>query len=56
MQAGRPLDFDWQQGVAQLDREEVFLRLALNQGSSAAVAWGCNLSEEYVTLNSVYTT
>ena len=56
MEAGRPLNFDWQQGMAQLDREEVSLRVALNQGSTSAVAWGCNLSEEYVILNSVYTT
>ncbi|TAK28693.1 MAG: bifunctional glutamate N-acetyltransferase/amino-acid acetyltransferase ArgJ [Chloroflexota bacterium] len=56
MQAGRPLSFDWQQGIAQLDREEVVLRLALNHGPASAVAWGCNLSEEYVTINSAYTT
>jgi len=29
--------------------------LNLNLGSGTATAWGCDLSEEYVTINSEYT-
>ena len=31
-------------------------RVHLNLGQGAATAWGCNLSEAYVTFNSAYTT
>ena len=30
--------------------------LNLNLGEATATAWGCDLSEEYVTINSQYTT
>jgi glutamate N-acetyltransferase/amino-acid N-acetyltransferase len=30
--------------------------LNLNLGSGKATAWGCDLSEEYVTINSRYMT
>jgi glutamate N-acetyltransferase/amino-acid N-acetyltransferase len=32
------------------------VRLELNLGTASATAWGCDLSEEYVTINSAYTT
>jgi N-acetylglutamate synthase/N-acetylornithine aminotransferase len=35
---------------------EVRFRLNVNAGDSSAVAWGCDLTEEYVTLNSAYST
>jgi glutamate N-acetyltransferase/amino-acid N-acetyltransferase len=34
----------------------VRIDLKLNAGGAAATAWGCDLSEEYVTINSEYTT
>jgi glutamate N-acetyltransferase/amino-acid N-acetyltransferase len=34
----------------------VLIRVCLNLGSGQATAWGCDLSEEYVTINSEYTT
>jgi glutamate N-acetyltransferase / amino-acid N-acetyltransferase len=37
-------------------RDNVLIRLCLNLGDGRATAWGCDLSEEYVTINSAYTT
>ena len=54
--AGCPISFDWEEAVKLLDRSEVFIIMNLNLGSAAATAWGCDLSEEYVTINSRYTT
>jgi glutamate N-acetyltransferase/amino-acid N-acetyltransferase len=36
--------------------DEVCITVSLNMGKGEAVAWGCDLSEEYVTINSEYTT
>lgn len=56
VRSGRPLPFDGD-GVARiLDGSEVIIALNLNLGSAAATAWGCDLSEEYVNINSQYTT
>ena len=56
MKAGRPLPFEKGQAKAILDRAEVPIRVCLNLGEGTATAWGCDLSEEYVTINSEYTT
>ncbi|MDO8674321.1 MAG: bifunctional ornithine acetyltransferase/N-acetylglutamate synthase, partial [Dehalococcoidia bacterium] len=56
MQAGRPLPFDKKIASRSLDKPEVFIRVVLNIGSFGATAWGCDLSEEYVIINSEYTT
>jgi glutamate N-acetyltransferase/amino-acid N-acetyltransferase len=36
--------------------DNVLIRLCLNLGGGQATAWGCDLSEEYVIINSAYTT
>jgi len=36
--------------------DNVFIKACLNLGGGHATAWGCDLSEEYVTINSEYTT
>ena len=36
--------------------EEVFLKMDLGEGQEAATAWGCDLTEEYVTFNADYVT
>jgi len=36
--------------------DNVLIKLCLNLGDGKATAWGCDLSEEYVTINSAYTT
>ncbi len=56
MKAGCPLPFDHEQAKSILDRAEVPIRICLNLGDGTATAWGCDLSEEYVTINSEYTT
>jgi glutamate N-acetyltransferase/amino-acid N-acetyltransferase len=42
--------------VATLRRSEVPVSLHLNLGEYTATAWGCDLSAEYVTINSEYRT
>jgi glutamate N-acetyltransferase/amino-acid N-acetyltransferase len=57
MRQGVPTAFDKQklsQSIAQ--SKEVLIKLNLNLGKGSATAWGCDLSEEYVTINSAYTT
>jgi glutamate N-acetyltransferase/amino-acid N-acetyltransferase len=56
MKEGRPLPFDQVQAKSILDRAGVPIRICLNLGDASATAWGCDLSEEYVTINSEYTT
>ena len=53
---GRPLDYDERAARAALAGAEVELRLELGLGEGAATAWGCDITEEYVRLNSAYTT
>jgi glutamate N-acetyltransferase/amino-acid N-acetyltransferase len=53
---GCPVPFERQEVVRLLDGREVYIDLSLNIGDGAATAWGCDLSEEYVTINSDYTT
>jgi glutamate N-acetyltransferase / amino-acid N-acetyltransferase len=54
--SGMPLPFDKKAAAAELGHSEVLLRLDLNLGEARACAWGCDLSEEYVVINSEYTT
>jgi len=56
IKAGCALPFDHAQARSILDRAEVPIRICLNLGDGMATAWGCDLSEEYVTINSEYTT
>jgi glutamate N-acetyltransferase/amino-acid N-acetyltransferase len=56
VKSGRPLPFSKRDIIKLLKGREVFIGLNLNLGSSNATAWGCDLSEEYVTINSRYMT
>jgi len=55
MKHGTPAHFDEQKMRRSLAGKEVRVRLCLNLGRGKATAWGCDLSEEYVTINSAYT-
>jgi glutamate N-acetyltransferase/amino-acid N-acetyltransferase len=55
MKEGAPVCFNEQKMRQSLAGKEVTVRLCLNLGTGKAVAWGCDLSEEYVTINSAYT-
>jgi glutamate N-acetyltransferase/amino-acid N-acetyltransferase len=56
VKAGCPVPFDPEEVIKVLDGSEVVVNLELNLGEATATAWGCDLSEEYVTINSQYTT
>jgi glutamate N-acetyltransferase/amino-acid N-acetyltransferase len=53
---GVPLAFDERAASRYLRNEEVILRVHLGAGSAKATAWGCDLTQEYVHINSDYTT
>ena len=56
MQEGKPIPFHRDAVVALMSSPEVTFRLDLNLGEGEATAWGCDLTEEYVIINSAYTT
>jgi glutamate N-acetyltransferase/amino-acid N-acetyltransferase len=56
LKAGCPVPFDQAEARKMLSEAEVQIRVCLNLGKESATAWGCDLSEEYVTINSAYLT
>ncbi len=56
VKGGTPLPFSKQDVVQVLEQSEIPITLNLNLGTASATAWGCDLTEEYVTINSKYTT
>jgi glutamate N-acetyltransferase/amino-acid N-acetyltransferase len=57
MKQGCPTPFNKAEMISALgNSDNVLIRLCLNLGDGQATAWGCDLSEEYVTINSAYTT
>ncbi|MCK4242733.1 MAG: bifunctional glutamate N-acetyltransferase/amino-acid acetyltransferase ArgJ [Dehalococcoidia bacterium] len=56
MKGGLPHPFDEDEVREAMKGGEVPIRVCLNLGSFSATAWGCDLSEEYVTINSAYRT
>jgi glutamate N-acetyltransferase/amino-acid N-acetyltransferase len=42
--------------IAGMNVSEVQFRVSLNIGNASATAWGCDLTEDYVTFNSAYST
>lgn len=53
---GAPAPFDEAALSQALAHSEVRLRIDLGMGEETATAWGCDLTPEYVRLNSEYTT
>ena len=56
MEAGRPVPFHRDAVVALMRGDEVTFGVNLNLADGQATAWGCDLTEEYVVINSAYTT
>ena len=56
MEAGTPIPFHRDAVIAIMNNPEVALTVNLGLGDGNAVAWGCELTEEYVVFNSAYTT
>ena len=54
--AGKPIPFFKDAVALTMAEEEVGIKLELHLGTSSATAWGCDISEEYVSFNSEYTT
>lgn len=53
MKQGCPMTFNQEEmRVTLLARDTTLIRTCLNLGDGKATAWGCDLSEEYVTINS----
>jgi len=56
VKAGRALKGSKRAVVQLLKAKEIDLRVNLNLGNGSATAWGCDLSAEYVAINSSYMT
>jgi len=57
MKQGSPVAFNRAEMISALSNSDnVLIKLCLNAGDGKATAWGCDLSEEYVRINSAYTT
>jgi glutamate N-acetyltransferase/amino-acid N-acetyltransferase len=55
-QKGRLVPYDEKAVGAATNAPEVRIRVDLGLGDARATAWGCDLTEEYVRINSEYTT
>jgi glutamate N-acetyltransferase/amino-acid N-acetyltransferase len=56
VKAGLALAYDEAAASAEMQGKEVRLAMHLHLGDGSATAWGCDLTPEYVRLNSEYTT
>lgn len=56
LKGGQPQRYAEEEVVMVFQQSEVPIKIELNLGHSSAVAWGCDLSKEYVTINSQYMT
>ncbi len=56
LKGGKPLDYKEEDVSRIFKGEEVPISVNLNLGAGSATAWGCDMSEEYVTINSEYMT
>ncbi len=53
---GRATEYREEAGQAVMDREEITIRVELNQGSAQTRIWTCDLSCDYVRINAEYRT
>jgi glutamate N-acetyltransferase/amino-acid N-acetyltransferase len=56
MYKGKPVPFDEATVSKAMDAPDVHVDIDLAAGSASSVAWGCDLSAEYVRINADYTT
>jgi len=56
IEKGEILEFSEDETAEAFKQEKVTINLKLNLGNARATAWGCDLSREYVAINSDYTT
>ncbi len=53
---GKPVAFDEAEVSEKMNAPDVFVDINLAAGSASSIAWGCDLSAEYVKINADYTT
>ena len=56
MAAGQPLPFDRAAASTYLQSDTVIIRLVVGRGPGEGLAWGCDLSDQYIRINADYTT
>ncbi len=56
LERGQPTEVDLRLVSEAMALDTVTVRIDLGVGSASAVAWGCNLTHEYVSINADYTT
>ena len=54
MQDGTPIQFDEKLALKILKENEITVELQLKEGNGEAIAWGCDLSYDYVRINGDY--
>jgi len=54
MQNGSPIQFDEELALKILKKKEITVELQLKEGNGEAIAWGCDLSYDYVKINGDY--
>ena len=55
VKAGAAVPFDKDSAIVAMSDSKITIELELNMGEATATAWGCDLSAEYVAINSAYT-
>lgn len=56
LEQSRPVPFDEEDALAYLKGDTIIIRVHLNMASGRAVAWGCDLTYDYVRINAAYRT
>ena len=54
MQNGTPIQFDEELASKILKKKEITVELQLKEGNGEAIAWGCDLSYDYIKINGDY--
>ncbi len=54
MTQGSPIVFDEEKAAEILSEKEITVEIKIQEGKEKAVAWGCDLSHEYVSINGDY--
>jgi glutamate N-acetyltransferase / amino-acid N-acetyltransferase len=54
LKAGQPIDFDEAIAKKVLQEKNIEFFVDLHQGEQSAIAWGCDLSHDYVSINRSY--
>lgn len=54
MDSGKPIVFDEEKASTILSEHKIYIDIQLEEGDSEAVAWGCDLTYDYVKINGDY--